>query len=451
MTEVPDIVRFREREDLTTPGSAFEYIQRIASAVNEGDLSFTDKEFLNYISALEYELDYKEIIEADDPPDYTDIPDEASYKAYIGGVAEFKPTLISALLVFYIESGDLTRTEEFFYQVRGELETWESDSNQDVDEAEQENSEGIPENPESESDIDPNNAKSNLFPLLPYFSSRIAVGNPYNSAHPELDEILELARHAMEICDDHYLIQTNYARCVARVYEDDLSFSLNIENIPSTPESVINDAIEVIDVATAIGDNYSPAFAVKARLYALRGELENRDIDSNFESARNAIKTAIELEGDSDTGFSRRRQEYTRIQREIRLRDQTASVRKQVGEAADEVESLRENLEQTVDRHRRNTLSFIGFFAALITLAVTSIQILSGTSGTLSEKAILIIVQAGALIFAFGGFGLLLPSLRGSRSDSSSNPNLTYRALFLILLGVVVLVTTLLIIRGVIL
>jgi hypothetical protein len=435
MGEIPDLVHFRDNNDLSSPSGAFEYIKNIALEVEDGNLSFSDEEFLNYISDVEYNFDYEELTDTDELPEFADFPDLDLYKKTINGVKSFKPTLLSTLLLHSAERDDLTTAEDCLEILVEELNSGigSTDSESESDESQE------PQEDNNTSNGADSREKTS-FPLLPYFRSRIALANPYNSSHPNLKGILELAREATETCEDHYLIRVNYGKAVARAYEDDLSFTHDIDTLPDGQLDLINNAIEVIDGAIAIKRDYGPAHAVRARLYALRGELQD-DIDSNFEDARDSIKTAIQLEGSMAETSAARRREYTRIQREIRLREQTATTSQKVSQAAREVDDLRENLQQTVDRYRRNTLSFIGFFAALITLAVTSIQILSGQGGTLGDKAILIIVQAGALVFAFGAFGLLLPALKGGESESIERfDSPGQRGLILTGLGLLILV-----------
>jgi hypothetical protein len=436
MAEVPDLVDYRDNNDLSSPDAAFEYIKMIALEVEEGNLAFSDEEFLNYVSDVKYELKYERLTATDELPDFTDFPDLETYKKTIEGVEAFKPTLLSALLIYSAERDNLTTAEEYLKKLVDELKADRTDSESETVEKEAQESQNG-----AEALTEINAKETNSFPLLPYFCSRIALANPYDSSHPELEEILRLAQKAMDICDDHYLIRVNYAKAVARAHEDGLSFTHKIENLPPGGIDIINDAIEIVDGAIAIKGDYGPSHAIRARLYALRGELQDNNIESNFESARNSIKRAIELETATDSTSATQRRKYTRIQREIRLREQTAKTRKQVSQAAEEVERLRADLQQTVDRYRRNTLSFIGFFAALITLAVTSIQILSAEGGTLADKATLIIVQAGALVFAFGAFGLLLPSLENTDSGINERfDSLSVRALILAGLGLLVIV-----------
>lgn len=436
MAEIPDLVNYRENHDLTSPEAAFEYIKKIALQIEDGSLAYADEEFLNYITDVQYRFDYEEIFVTDELPNFTDFPDIETYQKTIEGVEAFKPTLISTLVVYNIEKNDLTTAEEHLERLVDQFD-FEPAATDGESETQKENEQQDDTDGTSEKD---ERSKAAAFPLLPYFRSRIALANPYDPSHPDLGDILRLAKEAMSVCDDHYLIRVNYAQAVARAYEDDLSFEHQFSELPDAGMDLINDAIDVIDGAIAIKGDYGPAHAVRARLYALRGELQDNKIESNFEDARSAIKTAIELEGAATEASTAQRREYTRIQREIRLREQTATTRHQVSEADKEVSEMRKDLKQTVDRYRRNTLSFIGFFAALITLAVTSIQILSASGGTLADKAILIIVQAGALVFAFGAFGLLLPSLGGNNSRLSERFNsIGLRAIILVGLGLIVL------------
>jgi hypothetical protein len=422
MAEVAEVVRYREHNDLDDEGAVFEYIQKIASAVNNEKLNFSDEEYVSYILNIERDLGYEEIFDLTTVPDYVDIPQE-SYNRYVEGMPEFKLTLISALLMYYLQSNQFTRAEQFFHDTKNELDISISrpDGSTDTD----------------SDDVDSKPTDVDEFPLLPYFRSRIALENLYAKDHPEIASVIELANKARATCGGHYLMRTNFARSIARAFEDSPSFSYELADLPSSKENLLDEAIQSIEAAIAVEDEYSPSFGIKARLYALKGDFDTENSAQHFQTASEAIRRAIELEGSTEQASSDLRRQYTRIQREIRLREDTASLSREVSEASKRLERISKELDQTVEQYRKNTLSFIGFFAALITLAVTSTQILSGAGGTLSEKAILIIVLAGALLFAFGGFGLLLPSLQ----DKSGKRDYS-QPLMVVGLGAVILLIT---------
>jgi len=62
-----------------------------------------------------------------------------------------------------------------------------------------------------------------------------------------------------------------------------------------------------------------------------------------------------------------------------------------------------------VNEYRKNTLRFIGFFAALITFAITSVQILAVSNLGVQQAGRVIAMLAGGMLIAFGGFGWILP------------------------------------------
>lgn len=75
--------------------------------------------------------------------------------------------------------------------------------------------------------------------------------------------------------------------------------------------------------------------------------------------------------------------------------------------AIEELETIRSKSETRLREIQTQTLQFLGFFATLLAVIVSSINIT--TSFPLPEAASLILVLTGGLLAAFGGFTIVLP------------------------------------------
>lgn len=184
-------------------------------------------------------------------------------------------------------------------------------------------------------------------------------------------------------------------------------------------EELLDDRrIDLLDEAErniqrAIDQSSYPKFkATYGRILAMRGQ---------YDDGINKIREAINDEDASQENYALRIGEYRKHEfrvflekyaEEIRneqeeIRDTQAELDDELDRAIEQLESVRDDSESRLRDLQAQTLQFLGFFATLLAVIISSIQI--ATSFTVTEAAGLILVLVGGLLIAFGGFSIILP------------------------------------------
>lgn len=166
-------------------------------------------------------------------------------------------------------------------------------------------------------------------------------------------------------------------------------------------------------VERAVGQSDYPRFiATHGRILALRGE---------YDGAIRKIHRAVDMEDDSRDDYTlqinryrshefrifhnKHTNEISQDQQEIREKQETLN--EEIDSAIEELDTIRSKSETRLREIQTQTLQFLGFFATLLAVIVSSINIT--TSFPLPEAASLILVLTGGLLAAFGGFTIVLP------------------------------------------
>ncbi|WP_132060299.1 hypothetical protein [Halorussus amylolyticus] len=227
--------------------------------------------------------------------------------------------------------------------------------------------------------------------------------------------------HALEVAWEYHSDYSRYsklrillAKVIVSAIEQGHTYQGDKDEIPSDKEELLNKANEGASLAVA-EENYPPEYdIVKARVEAL---LEN------FDAAKERITKAIGELSRKRTRYTELRSEFgrelTRItveqqQRELskktsKIDSNVEDIQGDITEAESSIAEFKDDLEDTTADFRRSVLEFLGFFSAIIAAVVITGQIALNVSNV-NDAVRLMMVSYGGLLFAFGGFSILLAS-----------------------------------------
>ncbi|MFI5695414.1 tetratricopeptide repeat protein [Kribbella sp. NPDC051586] len=161
-----------------------------------------------------------------------------------------------------------------------------------------------------------------------------------------------------------------------------------------------------------------------AKFHSTLGRL--RSLNGDYAGARREFDRAVDLESSSRADYSLRITNYEAQRMRNSLRESGAAVAAEIratrADAEARMDALGQSMIQTIEENRLSlaaaskridesstrNLEFLGFFAAILSFTIGSIQI--AISLTPSQAARLIIVLMGVLMGVFAGFGLLVSS-----------------------------------------
>jgi tetratricopeptide (TPR) repeat protein len=257
----------------------------------------------------------------------------------------------------------------------------------------------------------------------------------------DLTQSLHKSRELVETFPDNPGFLHLYADVVATAGE------LPREDETNTPPEDLDSALKFIQKAIDLHP-YAKSHATKARLLALKG---------HFREALTCIETAIDQEDSSHSDYAIRIGNYQfqrlRIQSLIndsRLRAKIEEFKSKQADAERKLTDAERKLEEADDKLNdadrklkdadrkleelvgrlddsiyRN-LTFLGFFAALISFTIGSLQF--AVRVVPQDAAGLMIVLMGALLVAFSGFSFILERHLASATQSAT-PSATRRVL----------------------
>ncbi len=225
------------------------------------------------------------------------------------------------------------------------------------------------------------------------------------------DEIINQAYENYVRFPRHAGIVHMFPTVVATVCED-----ANETTLPALRDEWLGNAIQAVDQAIRLNGDYAKFYCTKARLLA---------IDGQFDESLRFIKVAIDNEDSSKNDYAIRLGDYqyyrlliqARRSQQLVAADMEQSVtqlEKRQEEAAELVEEAMEQVKDAksqLDGSMTKNLEFLGFFAALVSFTIGSIQV--AVSFQPDSAARLIVILMGALLAAYSGFVFVLERNNG--------------------------------------
>lgn len=184
----------------------------------------------------------------------------------------------------------------------------------------------------------------------------------------------------------------NFAETVTSCYE-------NSDN--TTKDLIKKDwlfkANEAIDNAIELDRTYAKYYCTKGRLLA---------IDNLFSEAKASINRAIDIESSEKSDYVIRLGNYQYYLLRVQSEEYKCQIDALVSENEKIIQTTKRELDDKFKEHNIKNLEFLGFFSAIVSFTIGSIQIINNQSFENAQS--LIIVLFSALLSLFGAFGLIL-------------------------------------------
>ncbi|GAB3412171.1 hypothetical protein GCM10027435_04520 [Haloparvum alkalitolerans] len=244
-------------------------------------------------------------------------------------------------------------------------------------------------------------------PMYPHLqglqAKQLRTGESYERA-------IEYARRAQSrVGPDHAGVNHAYVTAIVQALEEDK------EEFLGTPrEQLLEEAEGIMD--QLITEPVYPKFKVTlGRLRALQGR---------YDDAIRQINEGIDLEDDSKDSYVLRVNSYRNHESRVYLDKYVDEIQRRqdqlkedVDDALEAVETAQEESKDQIKKLQGQTLQFLGFFATLLAVIISTVTITLEFS--ILPATALIVVLIGGLLIAFGGFTVMLPVDRALRKGSA--------------------------------
>lgn len=251
---------------------------------------------------------------------------------------------------------------------------------------------------------------------IPMYLHLLAMYLKMEDTEKSILKAIDLSKDALEELKGHIGITHSYAEAVASAME--CEYGIEDGEFDQAKEVMIRLLREEPTAAT-----YAKYYGTMGRLYAL---------ENNYEEAKKSIRHAIDLEDSSAKDYVLRVSNYQLLLHEIQLKErlgkslgdlnqkQTESERKienQTSKTEDTIKALQQESHEKIaemnekfSEIKTENLKILGFFTAILTLTIGSVQIISAQG--FREAALLIVILMGGLLVVYAGFTLMLNSVR---------------------------------------
>ncbi|WP_456277529.1 hypothetical protein [Bacillus sp. AK128] len=208
------------------------------------------------------------------------------------------------------------------------------------------------------------------------------------------------AREAVALLPNHVGVLHNYCESVVAALEDDI----RIET------SHITEARVFIDKVIALSPNYAKFYCTQGRILAQEGQ---------FEAARKSIYKAIDTENSKSIDYMMRISDYKNYLSMVKSLELFKKVEKAVSNVEDtlnkatvEINQRTEKTTGMLEEMKVQNLQVLGFFVAIISFVLGSINLLGDK--TFKEASMLILILNGTMIIAYVSFSILLSKVNQS-------------------------------------
>lgn len=222
----------------------------------------------------------------------------------------------------------------------------------------------------------------------PLYLFQMSMIYRYKGESNDLKIALEYAKESIEAISRNENYESNYPgyyNNYAEIVAQALESEKNIGN------QYIESAFTNINKAIMINQNY-------AKYYCTLGRLQSAVND--FVNAKKNIVKAIDIEDTSKKDYAIRISEYQDYLIKCNTRESLEKMNDTIRKNVEEINRIKDELKGDIQDEKNSILEFIGFFSAIITFIISSVQI----SINMEYKPAIsfILVMLGALIIAFG-------------------------------------------------
>lgn len=168
------------------------------------------------------------------------------------------------------------------------------------------------------------------------------------------------------------------------------------EHNQNVSPSILEDAMIKINEVVKLDNHYAKFHCTRGRLLALR---------EDFPEARRAIHKAIDLEDSTNIDYSIRINEYQSHLTRIQMEEKSHLILKELKETKAEFEQSKKDMVVSMEKLQKDNLQFLGFFVAIISLTIGSLNMIGDKS--FHETAYLIMILTGCILLGYVSLGML--------------------------------------------
>jgi GTPase SAR1 family protein len=208
-----------------------------------------------------------------------------------------------------------------------------------------------------------------------------------------------------------------------------LSFEYQGESIGE--DTILSQSAKYANKATILDPNSTASYRVLASVLGLQQKFDEA-LEVLYEGRNRCISQGRE----TDT-FENEIDEMQKEKRSYELERSIETASERLDNISSDLTRVENDLNKTTDQYRSEIFRFIGFFAAVITFALASVQLALNLSFPQSGGIILMFI--GGLILAFGELDvLLIDSISGSAEDEGRNAKSMLIGIVLIAVGILI-------------
>ena len=167
-------------------------------------------------------------------------------------------------------------------------------------------------------------------------------------------------------------------------------------------ENILSECAEYAERATIVSPDGTGWYLIYASVLELQNEFEKA-----LEVLRDGHRRKLEIGGPVEQ-FEDQIDELRKNQARYELEEQIEDAEGNLNSLKSDLDDIESDLEETTDRYRTQIFQFVGFFAAILTIALTSVQI--ATQLSFPQSAGLVLVLIGGITLAFGELQILFDS-----------------------------------------
>lgn len=221
------------------------------------------------------------------------------------------------------------------------------------------------------------------YPLYPHILSLLykEIGTA-----EAIEQAVTFAKEASQKLPNQVGVLHNYAEAIIHARENGMMIT----------EEELQDAGQIINRVIHLTPRYAKFYCTRGRILAAMGR---------FSEAKEAIRRAIDMEESEKKDYAIRINDYLFHLNKVQTNEfsQVFSDKIAITEKSFDVAKL--EIDQSISKLKSENLQMLGFFTAIISFTIGSLNILGNRD--FLESALLILILSGSLVLAFVGFGLL--------------------------------------------
>ncbi|WP_258756453.1 hypothetical protein [Cytobacillus firmus] len=181
----------------------------------------------------------------------------------------------------------------------------------------------------------------------------------------------------------------NYAEAIIQAKENGLMIS----------QEELQEANHIINRVIHLSPRYAKFYCTRGRILAAFGK---------FHEAKTAIRRAIDMEESTKKDYAIRINDYLYHLSRIQTNEFSQVFSEKIALTEKSFDEAKAEIDDSISKLKTENLQMLGFFTAIISFTIGSLNILGNKN--FLESALLILILSGSLVLAFVGFGLLFQS-----------------------------------------